>query len=202
MRLDYYIACPHCDLLQRRQPLPPEGLAVCARCGTLLYRHRRNSLDRTLALAVSGIILFIIANSYPFLSLNIEGQVQETRLASGILVFFRQGMPWMGALVLATGIVFPLVELLGLTYVLLPLKFERLSWKTTAVFRLIRSLQPWGMTEVFLLGILVSIVKLAGMATIVPGIALYAFLVLIFIVAATTAALNPEIVWERLTPQK
>ena len=201
MHLDAYIACHHCDLLQRRPSLPPNGVAVCARCGALLYRDRRNSLDRTLALAVSGIILFIIANSYPFLSLNIEGQTQETRLVSGIIVFFQAGMPWVGILVLATGIVFPIFELVGLIYVLLPLKFERLSWKTAAVFRLIRALQPWGMTEVFLLGILVSIVKLAGMATIIPGIALYAFLVLIFTVAATTASLNPELVWERLNPK-
>jgi paraquat-inducible protein A len=120
---------------------------------------------------------------------------------SGVVVFFREGMPWMGLLVLATGIVFPVLELIGLIYVLLPIKFQRLSWKTAGVFRLIRSLQPWGMTEVFLLGILVSIVKLAGMATIIPGIALYAFLVLIFVVAATTASLNPEIVWERMTLQ-
>jgi paraquat-inducible protein A len=201
MRLDAYIACPHCDLLNRRRTLPPDGLAACARCGALLYRDRRSSLDRTLALAICGVILFIIANSYPFLSLNIEGQTQEIRLASGVAAFFRQGMPWMGVLVLVTGIIFPLVELVGLIYVLLPFKFERLSWKTAAVFRLIRSLQPWGMTEVFLLGILVSIVKLAGMATIIPGIALYAFLVLIFTAAATSASLNPEIVWERMTPQ-
>ncbi len=201
MSPDAYLACHHCDLLQRRPSLPPNGVAVCARCGAFLCRDRRNSLDRTLALAVSGIIFFIIANSYPFLSLNIEGQTQETRLTSGIFVFFQEGMPWMGILVLVTGIVFPLLELLGLIYVLLPLKVGRISWKTAAVFRLIRSLQPWGMTEVFLLGILVSIVKLASMATIIPGIALYAFLVLIFMVAATTASLNPELIWERLNPE-
>jgi paraquat-inducible protein A len=67
------------------------------------------------------------------------------------------------------------------------------------IFRVIRNLQPWGMTEVFLLGILVSIVKLADMATLVPGLALYAFLILIFVVAATSAHLNPDIVWEQLT---
>jgi paraquat-inducible protein A len=198
MRLDAFIACHHCDLLHQRQPLPPNGSAVCSRCGALLYRDRCDSLDRTLAMAVSGIILFIIANSYPFLSLNLEGQVRETHLITGIIVFFRQDMPWMGLLVLSTGILFPIVELVGLTYILLPLKFERVSWKTAAVFRLIRALQPWGMTEVFLLGILVSIVKLASKATIIPGIALYAFLVLIFVVAAAAASLNPEIVWERV----
>jgi paraquat-inducible protein A len=82
---------------------------------------------------------------------------------------------------------------------LLPLKFNRVPWGMAGIFRLVRSLQPWGMTEVFLLGILVSIVKLAGMAAVIPGAALFAFLVLIFVVAATAASLNPDIVWKRLT---
>ena len=98
----------------------------------------------------------------------------------------------------ATGIAFPLLELTGLIYMLLPLKFDRTPWGMAGVFRVIRALQLWGMTEVFLLGILVSIVKLAGMATVIPGAALYAFLALIFVVAATAASLDPDIVWDRV----
>jgi paraquat-inducible protein A len=37
------------------------------------------------------------------------------------------------------------------------------------------------------------------MATVIPGVALYAFLALIFVVAATAASLNPDIIWERVT---
>jgi paraquat-inducible protein A len=199
MDLDTFIACHDCDLLHRRQPLPPAGVATCSRCGAVLYRNRRNSLDRTLAMAVCGLILFIIANVYPFLTLNFEGQVQETTLISGVMELYRQGMIPIALLALATGIVFPLVELVGLVYLLLPLKFNLIPWGMAGIFRIVRSLQPWGMTEVFLLGILVSIVKLAGMATVIPGVALYAFLALIFVVAATAASLNPDIIWERVT---
>jgi paraquat-inducible protein A len=53
------------------------------------------------------------------------------------------------------------------------------------------------MMEVFMLGILVSFVKLAKMATLIPGTALYAFLVLIFVLAASAASLDPHIVWYR-----
>ncbi len=199
MDLDTYIACHDCDLLHRRQPLATVGVATCSRCGAVLYRNRRNSLDRTLAMAVCGVILFFIANLFPFLTLSFEGQVQETTLVTGIMELYRQGMASLALLVLATGVVFPLVELTGLIYLLLPLKFDRTPWGIAGVFRVVRLLQPWGMTEVFLLGILVSIVKLASMATVIPGAALFAFLALIFVVAATAASLNPDIVWERLT---
>lgn len=198
MEPDTFIACPACDLLHRREPLYKTSVATCARCRTVLYRSRHNSLDRTLAMAICGLILFAIANVYPFLTLNIEGKTQETTLITGIIELYRNEMPSLSLLVLLTAIVFPLIELLGLTYVLLPMKFNRTPWGMATVFRWVRSLQPWGMTEVFLLGILVSIVKLAGMASIIPGTALYAFLILIFVVAATAAALNPDIVWQRL----
>jgi paraquat-inducible protein A len=85
-------------------------------------------------------------------------------------------------------------------YVLLPLKFNLLPRNLPRVFRLVQRLQPWGMLEVFMLGILVSVVKLAKMAKIVPGIALYAFLVLIFVMAASSASLDPHIVWKRCDP--
>lgn len=199
MDLDTYVACHDCDLLHRRQPLTTVGEATCSRCGAVLYRNRRNSLDRTLAMAISGLILFFIANLFPFLTLSFEGQIQETTLITGVLELYRQGMIPLALLVLATGILFPLFELTGLIYLLLPLKFNRIPWGVAPVLRVVRSLQPWGMTEVFLLGILVSIVKLAGMAAVIPGAALFAFLALIFVVAATAASFNPDIVWERLT---
>ncbi len=54
------------------------------------------------------------------------------------------------------------------------------------------------MVEVFMLGILVSVVKLAKMASIIPGIALYSFTGLIFVLAGIMASLDPHIVWDRL----
>jgi paraquat-inducible protein A len=202
MQPDAYIACLQCDLLHRRRPLPPRGVANCRRCGAVLYRDGRNSLERTLALALTGLILFAMANLNPFLSLNMDGQVQETILISGVIELFRQDMPAVALLVLATGIVLPLIELGGLTYVLLPLKFNRRPWGMAAILRLISALRPWGMTEVFLLGILISIVKLSEQADIAPGLALYAFVGLVFAIAAAAASLNPDTVWQRMPVEK
>jgi paraquat-inducible protein A len=82
--------------------------------------------------------------------------------------------------------------------VLLPLKLNRRPWKLPFFSRTIRSCKPWVMMEVFMLGILVAIVKLSKMASIIPGIALYAFMILIFVLAASAASLDPQLVWDRL----
>ena len=79
----------------------------------------------------------------------------------------------------------------------LPLKFNFIPRGLPRVFRFVRHLAPWSMMEVFMLGILVSVVKLAKMAKIVPGVALFSFLALIFVMAAMTASLDSHLIWEK-----
>jgi len=196
--MESVIACHECDLLHQRRPLPPDGTARCVRCGAVLYRRKRNSLDRVLALTVAGLILFIIANVYPFLTFRLEAQVQKTNLITGVMELYQQGMWIVAGVVLLTTIVMPLLELTGMLLVLVPLKLQRRPWKLALLFRTIRSFRPWGMMEVFMIGILVAAVKLVKMASIIPGTALYAFMVLIFVLAASAAALDPHIVWKKL----
>jgi paraquat-inducible protein A len=164
----------------------------------VLLRHKRNSLDRTLSFALAGLILIIVANTFPFLAMKSEGLVQETTLITGVKELYRQDMWELAVLVFLTSILVPFVHISGLLYVLVPMKLNRLPWRLPLVLRFLRTVQPWGMMEVFMLGILVSIVKLGKMATVVPGIALYSFVVLILVLAAANASLDPHMVWERL----
>jgi paraquat-inducible protein A len=196
--MDTIIACHECDLLHQRQSLPRGGTAMCVRCGAKLYSRKRNSLDRVLALTIAGLILFCVANAYPLLTFKLEAQAQDTTLFSGVVALYDQGMWIVAGVVFLTSILVPLLQLTVMLYVILPLKFNHCSWGLSFWFRIVHSVKPWGMMEVFMLGILVSFVKLAKMATLIPGIALYAFLALIFVLAASAASLDPHIVWDRL----
>jgi len=82
--------------------------------------------------------------------------------------------------------------------VFLPLRVNRIPWKMATVFRFTQNLSPWSMMEVFLIGILVAIVKLVGMAQIIPGLALWSFALLIVVLAASAANLDSRVVWDRV----
>ena len=202
MTTGFLVACHECDLLQHIPRQRQGGKAYCRRCNAVLHRSVRDSLDRTLALTFAGLVLFIVANSFPFLSFKMQGQVTQTTLATGVIDLYRQGMWELALLVLMTSILVPLLQLLLLIYVLLPIKLSRTPWMLAQVFRFQQSLGPWGMMEVFMLGILVAVVKLVDMAQIIPGLALWSFALLIFMLAGAAAALDPEIVWERVVARR
>ncbi|MEB2346564.1 MAG: paraquat-inducible protein A [Deltaproteobacteria bacterium] len=192
------VACHDCDLLHHLGVIAEGATARCRRCGGLLRRRRRNGIERTVALALAAAVLFAVANAFPFLSFDMKGQVTQTTLVTGVLDLWRQDMPEIAALVLATSVLAPLLQISLLLYVLLPVHAGRVPWQMARAFRLLRHVQPWSMMEVFLVGILVAVTKLAGMAEVVPGLSLWAFALLIVVLAGAMSSLDPQEVWERL----
>jgi paraquat-inducible protein A len=161
----------------------------------MLHHHKTDSVGRSFAFVIAGFVFFVIANVYPFLGFRIGGQIQQTTLITGVMELFRQGLWTLSALVLLTTILVPAIQLAGLFYVLLPFYFRLNLPGRMEIFRAVRRLQPWGMTEVFFLGILVALIKLTKMATILPGTALYAFLALMVVMAAILVVLDPHVIW-------
>lgn len=147
---------------------------------------------------MTSVILFVLANVYPLLRLNIAGRTQSGEIVSGVQELYEQGYWEVAGLVFVVTIVAPLFRILSVLYVLGPLRLHRRVPGAIPVFRLVEVMHPWAMTEVFLLGILVAIVKLADLATIQAGPALYSFAALIVTMAATDAALDDQAIWEAL----
>ncbi|MEA3413792.1 MAG: paraquat-inducible protein A [Pseudomonadota bacterium] len=196
------IACHECDLLQHRLPIPEGSVAKCKRCGAPLYRNIPDGVNRTVALAIGGLVLFVFANVFPLLSMQIGQQVTSAELIAAVKALWNQGEHALALLVTLTCILAPLTVLTLMLYVFLPLKFGRLSKGTVGVFRVLRTMQTWNMMEVFMLGILVTVVKLVKMATVVPGLGIVSFFVLIFLLAAASASMDTETVWERVDAQR
>jgi paraquat-inducible protein A len=192
------VACRDCDLLCRMPEVPEGSLAYCARCGSVLRRRLRNSIERTLALSLAAALLFVVANAFPFLSFEMQGRITRTTLASGVVDLWQQGVPQVAVLVGITAIAAPFVQLALLLYVLLPLQLGRVPWQMPRLFRWLHRVHPWSMMEVFLVGILVAITKLVDLAEVIPGLALWAFAALIVVLAGAQASLDSEAVWQRV----
>jgi paraquat-inducible protein A len=193
------VACHECDLLQRIALQPGRRLiARCSRCNALLHRSIPNSIERSLALGMAGLFLFIVSNAFPFLGFKIQGLESRVILISGIRHLYAEGMWEIATLVFATTILIPFLQIITLLYVLGPLYLNRTPWMLGTVFRFTGSMKPWSMMEVFLMGILVALVKLLGMAEIIPGPSLWSFALLIVTLTAALANLDAEVVWERV----
>ena len=101
------LACHECDQLHRREPIPAGARANCQRCGNLLYRHIPDSLNRALALYLAALLLFLIANGFPLLSLKVGGRVEENILLSGAWAMYQAGMGTLGLLIFSDQYHFP-----------------------------------------------------------------------------------------------
>ena len=191
------IACHECDLLQREARLARGGVARCRRCGAELYRNRPDSLERTLALTIGAAVLFVVANNFPIVGLALEGQVIHTTLYKTVRTLWDEDMKSVAVLVFVTTIAMPALELFAIAYLLLPLRLGRVPPYFTQVFRMLQAVRPWGMVEVFMLGVLVSLVKLAHLAGVVTGIALWSFAALMLVMAAIASAFDARALWAR-----
>lgn len=189
------IACHECDLLQREAVLPPRGMARCRRCGALLYRDSPDSLNRTLAFTLTAGVLFLLANLFPIIGIELQGNRNAMNLFSAVNSLWEQGMRSISATVFITTILIPALELTMLTYLLVGLKLRKVPAGVAPILRLLQGIKPWGMVEVFMLGILVSLVKLANDFIIIPGVALWSFGGLTLMLAAVAASFNVRDVW-------
>jgi len=188
--------CHDCDLVQEIPWLGEGKTAHCIRCNAILEKHRVNSLNRSLALAMAGIMLFFLSNLFPLLSLKAGGISLDSTLLSTSLELFHVGRPLLSVLVLFTTIIFPALSLMGMVYVLGSVKIGHESHRIGPVFRFLRSTEIWGMLEVFLLAIIVAGVKLGDTAEVIPGISLYSFFALIVVLALLSSTLDPDDVWQ------
>lgn len=197
VRRETVLACPQCDLVQYAVPLPRHADLRCARCSAVLYRSG-SRLDLLLALAVADALLFCVANLFPIVSAQIESSHTTATLAGTALALYRQGRPLVAVLVGATAILLPVLQRAVLLYLLLPLRFGAVPGGVTTGFRLLHAARSWGMVEVFLLGALVTFVKLAEYATIIPGVALWALGGSVALSAALWASLSDRAFWLRV----
>lgn len=193
------IACQQCDLLQQEINLPAHSSAYCIRCRALLYRGPQVSLERMLALTLGSIILLIVSNLFPIAVLTAQGASNSTTLFGMVLAFFQQGKPLVAVLVLATTILVPALQLSALLYMLLPLYAGRIPVGLPLAFRLFHRAHPWNMIDVLLLGLLITLIKLADLAKVVPGVSLWAFVGLIAFFSVIYASFSTRDFWRWVT---
>lgn len=176
------IICEHCDSLYEAAPLVKGETASCARCGAVLARAHRLSLEQLLALTIAAAVLFVFANIFPVISISMKGLSNDVTLWSSVEAL-AQGRITLIALVAGLSIIFaPLLQIVLLFWVLLHAHKGEVAPGFKMCMRTLEHLRPWSMLEVCMLGILVAIVKLSGMLDVHAGVGLWAMAMLMVLI--------------------
>lgn len=192
------VGCPDCDLLQRMPALPPGGSVRCARCAMVLGSDKPESLDRSTALSVAALVAFLLANVEPLMRVSISGRTSSTTILGGVQAMWLQGEKITSVLVALFVVVSPALDIVFMLAILLASRRPPAPQWVGSLLRWTGLSGIWSMVGVMMLGILVSLVKIASLATVEPGIGIFAVGALVFLLAGMSASFDPREIWSRV----
>jgi paraquat-inducible protein A len=192
------LVCHDCDALLATPELEEGEKAICPRCVGVVITRGRNSLHRTAAFAMASAVLFVVANSFPFLTLRAGFRENQMLLWQSATGLGAEGYPYLAAAVSIFIVAAPALLIGGLLYIILPLLRDQLLPGAIPLCRWVFSARRWSMMEVFLVGVLVSLMKVSKLATLMLGTSFWAFVALIICLTAALASIHPRELWGRI----
>lgn len=193
------IACHGCDLLLNLPVLDKGQRANCPRCNHLLCRNPNNGLERALAFAIAGLLFLLLANVFPFLAFQASGREQVMNLLQSSFALYNNGSELLAAFVLMFIIVTPAMLLASITWVLAPVVlYNKRKTGSYWLGRLIYQTTPWSMAEIYLIGVLVSVTKIASMATVILGVSFWGYVGFAICFTMAMASMDKVHFWQKL----
>ncbi len=178
--------CEECDTVHRRRKLTPGEVGKCARCGAALEHHHSLNPSKMLALVLTAFIVFVQANLWPIVTLGLNGRHNSTTLWGAIITMWQANAQIIAVLAALTLFFFPLVKMLSIGWLLWFARQRRCAPGFVPIMVTLHYIGPWTMSEVFVLGVLVAIVKAKVYFDVVadPGIYAYAVLTVLITIFA------------------
>ncbi len=193
-----HIACPRCDALYPALPLEEKQIALCSRCGCKISEAKADSINRTIAIAIAGLLMFVPGISMPMVGATLVGQHAEVSLVDCLIMLLQKDF-WIVAMGLFLfTIAIPAIRLVTVLYICLAIKRYQVNETHRQFFRSYHFLDSWAMLHVFFLGISVALYKLAEYADIALNVGLAMFVGLLLCSIFTHITLDHHYVWETL----
>lgn len=189
------LICEHCDTVHRRRPLARGEVAECARCGAVLERCRGLRAGAMLAMILTALVVFVQATLWPIVTLGLNGQYVHATLWNVIHIMWTDHSQVVAVLAAATLFVFPLGKIFMLGWLLLYARNGHRAPGFRPLMVALHHLGPWTMSEVFVLGALVSIVKAHLYFDVIPDPGIYAYAVLMLLITLF-AGIDLERLWD------
>ena len=202
------VACHFCDTLNQVPDVTESANAkqeyFCSCCESKIHSRIPNSLSTTWALLIAAIILYIPANTLPIMTVVMWGDGQPDTIMSGVLHLLDSGMWPLALLIFVASIFIPVLKLLMLTGLLLSVYFKS-HWQPrdrTVLYRITEFVGRWSMVDIFVIGILVSLVQFGNTASVSPGIGALSFAAVVILTMFAAHNFDPRLIWDVIDDER
>lgn len=197
------IACPVCDVLHLEVPVEDGRKARCRRCRTTLFAPQASAMTKIVMLAATATILMFAAIFFPFLELDAGALENRSSVFDAVMAFAEGPTMPLSAAAAALIVVLPLLRLTAIAYALGPMVFGYAPRPQAArAMRWAEASRPWAMAEIFIVGVAVALVKVAGMAHVTLGPAFWAFAALVVVTLLKDNIMCRFTVWKTLEERR
>lgn len=192
---DHGLAC--CHTCAR---VAPVALGHCPRCGARLHLRKPASIQNTIALMGGAIALYIPSHLLPVMTVVELGDVTHNTILGGMMRFWNTGAYPIAIVIFAASILIPFLKIAALSWLCAaaagwvdpsPTMLGRLYWFTELLGR-------WSMVDIFVVGILVSVVQIGNYMAITPGPGALAFGGMVMLTMFAAMSFEPRLLWDRL----
>jgi paraquat-inducible protein A len=192
------VLCRYCDLLQELPQLQDGEEADCQRCGHELDARQRESAIRPILYAISALFMLVLTNLFPFVGMDAAGSHRDMDFLDTSAVLLSENYPWLAILVWLFIQAIPAFCMIAIVYLKLGMYFRLPALVQTA--RLLYALKPWSMVDIFLIGLIVSFVKLLTHFEISLGMSFWAFCIFCLLHLRTFQVVDRHELWSRIAP--
>lgn len=178
--------------------LSPAELHQCPLCGATLHLRMTNSLQKTMALVITAIVLYIPANVLPIMTTTQLGRAEDSTILGGVVLLMEMGSFPIAAVIFIASVMVPTGKLLAISWLCWSVASGQTKSKRqrTRLYRVTEFVGKWSMTDVFVVSILVALIHIGGLLNITAGPAAIAFGGVVVVTMLAAESFDPRLIWD------
>ena len=190
------VSCDTCEALCRRPRTPARQRCPC--CGARLHSRYPHSLQKTWALLIAAILLYVPANTLPVMSIVYLGQGEPATILGGVMQLIQEGMWPLALIVFVASIFVPLLKMIVLLWLLVSVHLHSpfRPDDRTRFYRVTEFIGRWSMVDIFVIAILVALVKFGALANVEPGAGSVSFAAVVVLTMFAAHTFDPRLIWD------
>lgn len=186
------IACSMCYQAQ------PKSVVYCENCGGKNHARDQYSLQNTVALLITSIVLYIPANIYPIMYTTYLAEETANTILGGVVTLWSHGSYPIAAVIFVASVLVPVVKIMALGWLCYSVKTKRIRFfrNNQRMYRITEFVGRWSMVDVFVVTVLVALIQLGNLMNIRPGIATISFAAMVITTMLAAMSFDSRMIWE------